>query len=434
VFGVLIVGDEPAVLRVLVRLVAVSSVRVHGARRLLLIWLTVPLLLAACRGGDMSSDAVTAIEAVPTLVVADEPDVRIGLTKGKGPYLLSLVTGATRLSDGTIVVADCGSAALRYFDASGRFVRTVGGRGRGPGEFSWILRIFPVGGDTIGVDDSDRVTVLAPDGALVHTFPSLVGGYLNILGRLANGLFVAKAPERDARVEFGGQFWETDTLLLLDATGQRVDSLVGLRRVEVRETPNTPTDRIGGLRLRRMASLAVYPEGIYYGAQDSPRIIVFDHSLRQVDTIGTITEPAPVTEEVKRAFQAMVDEGAQYPTATVIRGFPSEDYAPAMAAYGDLIAGRDGALWVEDPLRPAHYPLVWTAYEDGRPVARAELPPRFFPFEFGRDWVLGVSFDDFNVERVELWRLVPGELPGLVLPPRDAAPPILHRCSVGPVR
>jgi hypothetical protein len=400
---------------------------------LLLLGLTLPFLLAACRGGDTPSDAVTAIEAVPTLVVADEPDVSIGVTKGKGPYLLSLVTGATRLSDGTIVVADAASAELRYFDASGRFLRAAGGQGRGPGEFFWIRRIFPVAGDTIGVDDPARVTLFAPDGELVGTFPSMAGNYLDVLGRLANGSFVATTIGSQAPVEFGGQFWATNTIFLLDATGQRVDSLVGLPWSEVRES-HSPTDRIGPPRLRRSASLAVHAEGIYYGAQDKSRIIAFDGSLRQVDTIRTITEPEPVTEEAKRTFQAMVDEGAQWPAGSVMRGFPSDDYAPAMAAYGDLIAGRDGALWVQDPLRPAHYPLVWTAYEDGRPVARAELPPRYFPFEFGRDWVLGVSFDDFNVERVELWRLVPGELPGSVLPPRDAEPPILHRFGVWHVR
>lgn len=403
----------------------------------MIIGLILPLLLAACHGGDASSDGVIGIEAVPTYVVAEEPDVSIGVTKGKAPYLLNVVTGATRLSDGTIVVADATSAELRYFDASGRFVRTMGRRGRGPGEFNWIRRIFPVGGDTIGVDDVDRVTILAPDGALVRTFQSFVGTYLDVMGRLATGSFVARPMAPREPVEIAAQLWETNTLFLLDGTGQRVDSLVGLPWREVRENPHQQmADRwIGDLRLGRSASLAVSSERIYFGAQDKPRIIVFDGNLRQVDTIRTITEPEPVTEEAKRTFQAMVDEGAQWPGGSVMQGFLSDQhYAAAMAAYGDLIAGRDGALWVQDPLRPPHYPLVWTAYENGRPVARAELPPRYFPFEFGRDWVLGVSFDDLNVERVELWRLVPGELPGRVLPPRDAEPPILHRYGVWHVR
>lgn len=101
-----------------------------------------------------------------------------------------------------------------------------------------------------------------------------------------------------------------------------------------------------------------------------------------------------------------------------------------MPSFGDLIAGREGWLWVEDPERPGSHPLVWTAYEDGEPVARAEIPPRFFPFEFGHDWVLGVAFDELSVERVQLWRLVPGELSDRTLPPRDARPPIVHpRCG-----
>lgn len=77
-----------------------------------------------------------------------------------------------------------------------------------------------------------------------------------------------------------------------------------------------------------------------------------------------------------------------------------------------------------------HYPLAWTAYEDGAPVARAELPPRFFPFEFGRDWVLGITYDELRVERVHLLELVEGELPGLELTPREGqAPTNMPRCG-----
>lgn len=75
-----------------------------------------------------------------------------------------------------------------------------------------------------------------------------------------------------------------------------------------------------------------------------------------------------------------------------------------------------------------HFPLTWTAYEDGRPVARAELPPRFFPFEFGRDdsgadWVVGITYDGLRIEQVHVIELVPGELPGHALTPREAQAP-----------
>lgn len=108
----------------------------------------------------------------------------------------------------------------------------------------------------------------------------------------------------------------------------------------------------------------------------------------------------------------------------------SESFADSMPAYGDVLAGRDGRLWVQDPYRMRRYPLTWTAYEEGVPVARAELPPRFFPFEFGRDWVMGITYDELRVERVRLIELVEGELPGLELTPREGqAPTNMPRCG-----
>lgn len=60
-------------------------------------------------------------------------------------------------------------------------------------------------------------------------------------------------------------------------------------------------------------------------------------------------------------------------------------------------------------------------------MARLELPPRFFPFEFGHDRVLGITYDENTIERVELWPLVEGELPGVALPNRNAMPPAVPR-------
>ena len=107
----------------------------------------------------------------------------------------------------------------------------------------------------------------------------------------------------------------------------------------------------------------------------------------------------------------------------------ADAYAPATPAYRDIIAGNDGRIWVQDPELPGAYPLVWTAYAEGRPSARVELPLRFFPFEFGTDWVLGVSYDELGVERVQVFNFARGPLSNRKLPPHEAAPPNVPRCG-----
>ena len=63
--------------------------------------------------------------------VVDSLEVMIGVMDGSSHYELSQVTGATRLANGGVAVADAGTAEIRIFDAAGRFVRTAGGSGRG---------------------------------------------------------------------------------------------------------------------------------------------------------------------------------------------------------------------------------------------------------------------------------------------------------------
>lgn len=116
-----------------------------------LVSLSLSLLLGACSGADGSPGG----GPLPTLILADAPEVTIGEHKGGAPYLLSGVSDATVQSDGGIVILDCLSAELRYFDSSGRFLRAIGGRGEGPGEFSIPRRIFRLGGETVLASSTD---------------------------------------------------------------------------------------------------------------------------------------------------------------------------------------------------------------------------------------------------------------------------------------
>jgi len=93
---------------------------------------------------------------------------RAGDAEADAAYLFGAVMGAVRLSDGTVVVADMQAAALRMFAPDGTHLRTVGGRGQGPGEFVGIqgLRILP--GDSIFVlDRGTRWSLFEPGGTFV---------------------------------------------------------------------------------------------------------------------------------------------------------------------------------------------------------------------------------------------------------------------------
>lgn len=81
------------------------------------------LFAGAMACGDTPEPVAEAPPDPATLVLAQAPEVTIGLLEGDDPYLLSGVTDATRLSDGRIVIADCSSGELRYFDVTWMSVR-----------------------------------------------------------------------------------------------------------------------------------------------------------------------------------------------------------------------------------------------------------------------------------------------------------------------
>jgi hypothetical protein len=209
-----------------------------------------------------------------------------------------------------------------------------------------------------------------------------------------------------------------------DGTGVPSDSLVGLPGWEGVMEAGVAARR--SLRLGRGYALAVFPGSIVYGAQDASGLFELGLSLDTTRFIQTITKEEPVTPAVEEEW-----ENGRY--LRLVPGGVSPAYGRAyashMPAYQDIMAGTDGTLWVQDPIRPTTYALMWTAYSEGVPVYRAELPRRFFPTEFGAQYVLGVTYDEVSVERVELWELTPGQSSGTALPPRDAAPPRWPQCG-----
>ena len=88
---------------------------------------------------------------------------------------------------------------------------------------------------------------------------------------------------------------------------------------------------------------------------------------------------------------------------------PNEEFPP----HGALSADRQDCLWVEDYQRPGTENRAWNIFDaDGVLAGRVRLPERFNPLEIGDDYVLGVGWDDLNVEFVRMFALTRGSGPG----------------------
>jgi hypothetical protein len=78
---------------------------------------------------------------------------------------------AIRLANGDILVGSAKNARIQWFDSRGRFVRSVGGRGQGPGEFGRSIYLYQSAGDTIVARDlsNRRFHYVTPTGQVIRT-------------------------------------------------------------------------------------------------------------------------------------------------------------------------------------------------------------------------------------------------------------------------
>ena len=74
--------------------------------------------------------------------------------------------------------------------------------------------------------------------------------------------------------------------------------------------------------------------------------------------------------------------------------------------HGGLLADDLDCLWVEDFQRPGAENRAWNVFDpEGVLAGRLSLPERFNPLEIGRDYLLGVGWDELNVEYVRMYTL-----------------------------
>jgi hypothetical protein len=87
-----------------------------------------------------------------------------------------------------------------------------------------------------------------------------------------------------------------------------------------------------------------------------------------------------------------------------VEALPFPETRPAL---GTLLPDRGGNLWVGDWVLFPETPKEWKVFDPaGRWLGVVEVPIRFFPYEIGEDWVLGVERDELDVEYVVVYPLI----------------------------
>ncbi len=349
--------------------------------------------------------------------VAAAPSLEIGSTTADSSYRLSRVIGATRLDNGTIVVADGGSQELCWFDQTGSITHRAGGRGVFS-SIEWIGRFGP--GSVIVFDfGSMRISVYDAAGqmqqaaTLVVTFqasPSSVEGVFSDSSVLAvrdvrswaptmirsgnapDGL--VRGPTAAFRYATNGTFLNS---LGTFVGAQRIFSKGQSRFVQVTPPP-----------FARTTVFAVRDSQFYVGTQDEYQLKVYDMNGLLTSIVRLDRENTPTTEadidRYKRARLAGVHERQRADRQMELDALP---YPETMPAFGSIKVDAAGDLWVADPRPFGDERSVWTVFDaQHRMLGTVETPRDLTVHEIGNDYILGSIVGEDAVDRVQLYRLV----------------------------
>jgi hypothetical protein len=153
------------------------------------------------------------------------------------------------------------------------------------------------------------------------------------------------------------------------------------------------------------------PSFFFFSAQDSYEIEVYDPSGTLVRLIRLDHDPIPVTpaDGEKHIERVVAQVGSQDQEAGIraqLGSLPLPEFFPPHAS---LLADRMDFLWVQDYQRPGSENWTWNIFDPaGRLVGRIALPGQFNPAEIGSDYVLGLGWDEMNVEYVRMYALTRG--------------------------
>jgi hypothetical protein len=364
--------------------------------------------------------------ALPIWRIGDSTLLKIGAEDRGDPYILDQITGAKRLDNGSIVVSmRSGDGVVRLFDANGNFVRQVGRKGGGPGEYSWAAMMYRFRGDSIAIYDGNRHSLLYYDSdgrfarqtRIVRSKSAESSGDLDafdLKGAFADGMVLAATsiPERRSpppgtivvdsitlyklasgeapRVRFG-RFWDSE------------HTMRELPESAWQGGPSTPADRTVPVGPPR-ALVAAGPTEMYYARGNTFEINTFNDSGQLTRIIrGAVTPvPRPNTPMLARRMRARL--GTE-PTVTLDLSSTLPPFLPPIAG---LVTDRVGNLWVRSDGPPAgpRGDHSWLIFDPtGSLIAMANLPRLQRISEIGRDYVLGIQTNSDGVESVVMKRL-----------------------------
>ena len=394
----------------------------------------VPWVTQVDSTGDTIRIRITG-EVPPEQVRGLVAEIEIGAEDGAEEETFGWVVTVLATTDRGFLVFDAQVPALRRFDSTGAFVKDVGHKGRGPGEFEQVNGIARL--------PDGRIVVWDATGARLNTY-SDTGAFLAswrvpFSGRFGqNMLWADKAGRTYAWAELARDSVDisrgTHGVIVFDSAGRVIDSLP---YPVWRDPPPSLIARTPDGRGRSSFTFPfwpysmakVSPQGGLVSGPGDPYILYLTHREGSKPVrIDRDFTPVPVSATERTEYRARVEFGLRQIDPNwswTVADIPKEK-----PAYEQLTVALDGRIWVElstpavaipaaelpavrpgqegQPRITTRVPTLYDVFSPGgRLLGRVQLPRRVtFHTAIGND-VYAVRRDSLDVEYVVRYRVEP---------------------------
>ena len=384
-----------------------------------------------CGGETRDASYVTTDSAGVTLVnnsaplypagswaVDPVPLIAIGEAEGNESELLNGVTSARLLHADTLVLVNAGSSEVRWYDGSGRHIRSIGRVGEGPGEFSrygpGAMCVTHNRELVVGDPMQRRAAVFDAGGRLSRmislraaaAFPSIQGCFSDgsLLGWHSIGS-KDRIPGQIIKTSFEWSRVSAD-----GSTSAVLSSLPGAQQYLL--------DQGGGVATYHTIPFTVRPAAAAY--DDVLYLVDGTASLqrRRMDgTLDAIVRWVPTNQmkssDVYEQFRDHTLAGIQDPERRAgwqkffALDIPRPEFVPASQS---VLVDDGGAVWVQQYQLPWVVVVAWDVFDaQGRWITQVSLPDGFHALHISADAVVGVMRDADDVEQVQVYRLTRGK-------------------------
>ncbi len=421
-------------------------IRLHPLIGLMLAMLCLPdMALAAAQGTSQpraAADTVVRLAQQPrhpgvaTLI----EELSIGVADGAEEYMLGEIADITLTRDGSIYVFDRQVPTIRQYDAQGKFIRAIGRRGQGPGEYhsasglatmrdgrlllwdtgNWRINVYSATGDVL----TQWMTPSGLSGSSTATYSRAI--LVDTAGRIVTRKTIFRAGDVRSRLtvwlRFNPDGASLDTIYPPPAPREMAELSATAGR--------SSTSRLVPFAPKRIVVMS--PHGYLIAALPYRYAFELHQPGRPVTSVRRDVKPQPVSRTERAAARREVEERMrQTDPAWSWNGPDIPDVKPLFA---DIQVGLDGRIWVAvipevgprigsisggggigpgtqrpptqgpPPDRPR--PALYDVFEpDGQYLGQVETPARFSSVVRRGDQVWGVSYDADDVPRIKRYRI-----------------------------